>query len=494
MAPDQTPSDPTPDETETLASTASPDGVRIVTADELFEPPIMNLGPPTGEHVLPHWTAPATGQVPKVVIGGATSESDEAQRVAATDSLRWRDEHDTTEHGDLMAELALTEPDEPVSERLGALDTDARLSDEAFLNFDDVELDPRRRTRRGSRRSRSDRVNADPLAAILPADLVGSAAVAPADSPVSSGAADRRNDVDAVDDDPAAPNAPRRRRQDDAPPTEPPSTGQRNIGQAAAVGIAMLVVALLAFKAGPIPALLLVEVIIVASGFEYFAAVQRGGFRPATLLGLVAVAAFPLAAYWKGEAAFPMILFLVFVFGIVWYLRGLSGSGRPTANLGVTLTGVIWIGAFGAFAALILDIPVEGVSILLLAIVATVGHDVGAFFIGRAMGRSPLSASSPNKTIEGLVGGMLATLIAVFVFAVIIGVGPFNVGQALLFGVVAAIMAPLGDLAESLFKRDLGIKDMGSLIPQHGGLLDRFDAVLFVLPAAYYVTRILGFA
>jgi phosphatidate cytidylyltransferase len=126
--------------------------------------------------------------------------------------------------------------------------------------------------------------------------------------------------------------------------------------------------------------------------------------------------------------------------------------------------------------------------------VATVGHDVGAFFIGRAMGRSPLSASSPNKTIEGLVGGMLTTLLAVFVFAVIIGVGPFSVGQGLLFGIVAAIVAPLGDLAESLFKRDLGIKDMGSLIPQHGGLLDRFDAALFVIPAAYYVTRILGFA
>ncbi|CAM8638116.1 CdsA CDP-diglyceride synthetase [Acidimicrobiia bacterium] len=491
MAPDQTPSGPTPDETETLSSTASADGVRIVTADELFEPPIMNLGPPTGEHVLPHWTAPATGQVPKVVIGDATSESDEAQRVAAADSLRWRDEHDTTEHGDLMAELVLTEPDEPVSERLGALDTEERLSDEAFLNFDDVELDPRRRTRRGSRRSRSDRVNADPLAAILPADLVGSAPVTPVTAPAPAAASEHPNDVD---DDPAAPNAPRRRRQDDTPPTEPPSSGQRNIGQAAAVAIAMLVVALLAFKAGPVPTLLLVEVIIVASGFEYFAAVQRGGFRPATLLGLVAVAAFPLAAYWKGEAAFPMILFLVFVFGIVWYLRGLSGSGRPTANLGVTLTGVIWIGAFGAFAALILDIPVEGVSILLLAVVATVGHDVGAFFVGRAMGRSPLSASSPNKTIEGLVGGMLTTLLAVFIFAVIIGVGPFNVGQALLFGVVAAIVAPLGDLAESLFKRDLGIKDMGSLIPQHGGLLDRFDAVLFVIPAAYYVTRILGFA
>jgi phosphatidate cytidylyltransferase len=515
MASDETPPTKPVDELEMLPDGDGADILRIiaaddlslptiVTAEQLSPPDILDLGPPTGEHVLPHWTAPATGQVPKVVIGNATSDADEAQRLGATDSLRWRDEHDTSEHGDLMAELALSEPDEPVAERLGALDTDERLSDEAYLNFDDVELDPRRGPRRGLRRSRSERANADPLAAILPADLVGPDATAATTAPATPKRRGPKPAAPAVivaasegpDGDPAAPRARRR------PAPEPdetasanddaPASGQRRIGQAAAVGIAMAVVALLAFKAGPIPALLLVEVIITAAGFEYYAAVQRGGFRPATLLGLVAVAAFPLVAYWKGEAAFPMILFLTFAFGVVWFILGVGGSGRPTANLGVTLTGVTWIGAFGAFAALILDIPVQGVSILLLAIVASVGHDVGAFFIGRAMGRSPLTATSPNKTVEGLVGGMLSTLVAVFVFAVLLGVGPFNFGEALVFGIVAAIVAPLGDLAESLFKRDLGIKDMGSLIPQHGGLLDRFDGILFVLPAAYYVTRIFG--
>jgi phosphatidate cytidylyltransferase len=182
------------------------------------------------------------------------------------------------------------------------------------------------------------------------------------------------------------------------------------------------------------------------------------------------------------------------VAGVLWYLLGVGGKVRPTANLGVTMVGVIWVGVLGAFAALILDIPSQGVSILLIAIVAAVAHDAGGFFIGRSMGRTPLSAISPSKTIEGLVGGILAALVAVFVVAVLFGVGPFSSGEALVFGLFTALIAPLGDLAESLFKRDLGLKDMGSILPQHGGVLDRFDGILFVLPVAYYVTRVFGLA
>jgi phosphatidate cytidylyltransferase len=179
---------------------------------------------------------------------------------------------------------------------------------------------------------------------------------------------------------------------------------------------------------------------------------------------------------------------------VLWYLLGVGGNVRPTANLGVTMVGVVWVGVLGAFAALILDIPSQGVSILIVAIVAAVASDAGGFFIGRSMGRTPLSAISPNKTVEGLVGGVLATLVAVLVVAVLFDVGPFSAGQALVLGLCVAFVAPLGDLAESLFKRDLGLKDMGSILPQHGGVLDRFDGVLFVLPVAYYVTRVFGLA
>jgi phosphatidate cytidylyltransferase len=233
----------------------------------------------------------------------------------------------------------------------------------------------------------------------------------------------------------------------------------------------------------------LVFVVVVLAAAELFAAVRRGGFRPATLLGLAACGALPLAVYWRGEAAIPLVLVLLTMFGALWFILGLGPNA--TANLGVTVMGTVYVGVFGSFAALIVKLPAQGVSILLVAVVAAVFYDVGGFFVGRQFGRTPLAEVSPNKTVEGLAGGMAASVVAVVFFAVVLGFGPFSLGQAIVFGVMCALAAPLGDLAESVIKRDLGLKDMGSLLPEHGGILDRFDALLFVLPTAYYVSRAL---
>lgn len=300
---------------------------------------------------------------------------------------------------------------------------------------------------------------------------------------------------DLLNDEPSAPVAERldpRGRARQAAEGAAGAAG-RNVPVAVGVGLVLAVGALIIFKLGPAPTVVLATVILGLAGYEYFGAVQRSGFRPATLLGLAAVVGLPLATYWKGEAAIPAIVFLVFLFGIVWFLTGRGTRGRPTANLGITLLGVVWIGVLGSFAGLVLAIPAQGVSILLLAVVATVANDVGGFFFGRAMGRSPLTTVSPNKTVEGLIGGMASTVFLVFVVAVLFGVGPFGAGKALLLAIALAVVAPLGDLAESLFKRDLGLKDFGSLLPQHGGILDRFDGLLFALPTAYYVARVLSF-
>jgi phosphatidate cytidylyltransferase len=105
-----------------------------------------------------------------------------------------------------------------------------------------------------------------------------------------------------------------------------------------------------------------------------------------------------------------------------------------------------------------------------------------------------MSAASPNKTFEGLAGGWIAAVLAaVVVVGLIAPWDDLGIGQKALFGLVAAVAATLGDLCESLLKRDLGVKDMGTLLPGHGGVLDRFDALLFVLPATYYAARILIF-
>jgi phosphatidate cytidylyltransferase len=188
------------------------------------------------------------------------------------------------------------------------------------------------------------------------------------------------------------------------------------------------------------------------------------------------------------------VLFLTVVFGVLWYLLGV-GTERPVPNLGVTLLGVVYIGLLGSFASLLLESD-DGVGLLLAAILLGVGYDVGGYFVGRNMGRSPLTDASPNKTVEGLIGGMLTT-VGVSVLISVVGVGPFDgdtfgLVDAVLVGVAAAVMAPIGDLAESLMKRDLGLKDMGTILPGHGGVLDRFDAMLFVLPTTYYMVRLLA--
>ena len=276
--------------------------------------------------------------------------------------------------------------------------------------------------------------------------------------------------------------------------------GDRNLVTAVAVGIGLVAVALLCFWLGTLTTALLATLVVGAAAFEYYTAVREAGHNPATLLGAVAVAGLMIATAVAGLAAYPVVLGLTILTGLLWYLWVAPGEGA-VANLGLTLLGVLWIGVLGSFSTLFLGLgrvvqdasdlaSNPGIGVLLAAAIAAVSHDVGAYFVGKYLGRTPLSATSPNKTQEGLAGGVLASLVVTFVVVGLIGIEPIGgaLGEAFIFALLCALVAPLGDLCESLIKRDLGIKDMGSVLPGHGGVLDRFDALLFVLPVAYFVT------
>ncbi len=278
-----------------------------------------------------------------------------------------------------------------------------------------------------------------------------------------------------------------------APPDLPPQPGDRNLPLAVAVGVGLGALALVSFAVGRAATVALITVVLIVAAAEFFNALRVVGYQPATLVGLAATGAAPLAVYWRGETAIPLVVFLTLVFSLLWFLLGV-GTERPVPNVGVTMLGVVYIGVFGSFAALMADAP-NGIGMIIAAVVVTVAYDVGGYLVGSSIGRSPLSPASPNKTVEGLVGGCLSAVGAAVVVVGIGGLTPFGdtpggLGDALLLGLVAAVVAPLGDLAESMIKRDLGLKDMGSLLPGHGGLLDRFDALLFVLPATYYLVRL----
>ena len=130
----------------------------------------------------------------------------------------------------------------------------------------------------------------------------------------------------------------------------------------------------------------------------------------------------------------------------------------------------------------------EGIAFLLAAVIVTVATDVASLLVGSAMGRHPMAPSiSPGKTWEGFAGGAVAAILAAVI--VVHFIHPWTVGKALVLGIVVAVVAPLGDLSQSMIKRHLGLKDMGRLLPGHGGILDRVDGLLFVLPATYFVVK-----
>jgi phosphatidate cytidylyltransferase len=443
------------------------------TDDEL----LLSL-PASGSVEMPHWTAPATGEVPKVIIGEGDDDSGESARWSsfADQGPRWRDQQ-TDRNADDTGMYHLIEPATDDEAPLGALDTSERLSDEEFLTFDDLDVPQQAQPTAPTRGSAADpiRIQSEPSRPARPT-APGRTSVSSTPGPSSPARRPGRGPAD-------------RGGGPAGTPPEGTSSGGRDVPTAVLVGVAMAAAAMILFHFGPGFAMVLVFAIIVLAGAELFTALRRSGFRPATLLGLAAVAALPLATYWRGEPAIPLVLFLTLMFGMLWFILGLGPN--VTANLGVTLLGVVWIGVFGSFAALILKIPAEGVSILLVAVISAVATDVGAFFVGRQFGRTPLSEVSPNKTLEGLAGGMATSVVAVWVIALVFGFGPFSFGQATVFAVLCAFAAPVGDLAESVIKRDLGLKDMGAILPGHGGILDRFDALLFVLPTAYYVSRVL---
>jgi len=271
------------------------------------------------------------------------------------------------------------------------------------------------------------------------------------------------------------------------------AAGGRDMTMAVVTGLGLGALALAAFRIGTDAAVALVTILLVLAAAEFFMALRRAGYQPAALLGVVAVGALNLAAYWRFEAAVPLVLGLTVLFSLFWYLTGIDRQA-PLLNVSVTLFGVLYVGLLGSFAGLMLTDP-NGVGMLLAAVLCTVGYDTGGLVVGRMFGRSPLSAVNPNKTTEGLIGGMAVSFaMAVLVVGQITPFGqhPGDLGSAFVLGIVVALAAPLGDLCESMIKRDLGLKDMGTILPGHGGLMDRFDALLFVLPATYYTARLMN--
>ena len=204
--------------------------------------------------------------------------------------------------------------------------------------------------------------------------------------------------------------------------------------------------------------------------------------HPARFAGMVGLVGMLLAAHFGGPEDLLMAAMLtVPLTFMVLVLQGRGGA--PGAS--VTMLGVVWIGLALGHAVLLRELP-HGDGIVIDVLVGTFLGDTGAYLGGRAIGATKLAPRiSPNKTWEGLIVGMVVAIAAVW-FAGLYQ-DWLTQGDALLLGLVVAVLGPIGDLFESMIKRDSGAKDAGSLFGAHGGALDRLDAVIFTIVAGYYI-------
>src|SRR4029453_9550220 len=192
----------------------------------------------------------------------------------------------------------------------------------------------------------------------------------------------------------SAPNGRRRPSRRAAPPRG--GGGPRGMQEAVIVGMGLVGLMVVCFLIGPAATVVLATTIIVMASAEFFSATRRAGYHPATLVGLAGSGGMVLAAYWRGEAAIPLVMALVVVTTLAWWLLDLGG-GHAVANAGIPVLGVMYVGGLGSFAALLLKFP-DGIGMLFGAILVAVAADVAGLFVGQRMGRSPLTAASPNKT------------------------------------------------------------------------------------------------
>ena len=209
--------------------------------------------------------------------------------------------------------------------------------------------------------------------------------------------------------------------------------------------------------------------------------------RPIDLAGFLALAALCLTALYGRRS--QLVLVIVLALAVTFLLALVRERRRDVAwGIAATMLGVVWIGLAIAHAILLRQLP-HGGGLMLDVLIGTFIADTVAYFGGRAWGRRQLAPRiSPNKTVEGLLSGIVGGTFAFWLFGLAYQHEWFHGGDRLIIGLAVAVVAPLGDLFESMIKRDLGVKDTGRFFGAHGGALDRLDAVLFTVVAGYYVS------
>jgi phosphatidate cytidylyltransferase len=266
-----------------------------------------------------------------------------------------------------------------------------------------------------------------------------------------------------------------------------PGRSGRDLGAAIGVGLALGAVLLLSLLVWRPAFLAVLTAAVVVATIELVRALRKGRFRP-PLVPVLAGALVMIAMAWTRGPTGLVAGFLITVLAVLlWRL-----ADGPTGYLRDAAAGVLvalYVPLLAGFAALLL-VPDDGAIRVVAFIVTVVCSDVGGFAAGVLLGRHPMAPSiSPKKSWEGMAGSVAACMLAGVLLIGLALDGPWWGG--LIFGAAIAVSATVGDLGESLIKRDLGIKDMGDLLPGHGGLMDRMDSLLPSAALAYLLLAVL---
>jgi len=258
----------------------------------------------------------------------------------------------------------------------------------------------------------------------------------------------------------------------------------RDLGARVLVAVPAAAVTVLLVYVGRLPLALALGALGGLAFIELRALMDEQARVPAA--GALVVAAMPIAALYGGPEA--IVLALATSPAVVFAARlGRQAGGQAALAIGVTLLGIVWIGGAFGHGMLLRELP-HGAGLAIDVLLGTFLGDTAAHLGGSAFGRRQLAPGvSPNKTVEGLLSGVVVATLSVWLAALLFQdwLGGW---EALVLGVAVALAAPVGDLLESLLKRQAGVKDSGRLFGVHGGVLDRVDAVLFTVVAGYYAS------
>lgn len=230
-------------------------------------------------------------------------------------------------------------------------------------------------------------------------------------------------------------------------------------------------------------------IVMLVSLGELYATLRKVGYAPLAVVGLLGVIAMAVLTHRAGIFSLAGVVAAATVTVVLVY--SLVNRRYPLENASVTIFGMVWVGLlsfvipFGASP--------HPVAYVLLVGLVTAMVDIGSYFVGRGFGSRALAPTlSPNKTVEGLLGGLAAGVVTAAVLSTFPAFEDVGFVGSLILGGIISVVGPVGDLAESMIKRSLGVKDMGSVLPGHGGMLDRIDSFLFTVPAAFVFLLVRG--